>query len=84
MNPVRRFQEESLEEKESPLVSSSSVRGNDEEECKGVENQNVLSRLAIYPVSDMQRFEVPDSMVPWEVDIITKFKFLVMQIINRM
>ena len=66
------------------MVSSSNVHGDDEEECKGAEYQNVLSRSAIYPVSGTQRFEVPDSMVPWEVDIITKFKFLVMKITNQM
>ena len=70
------------------MVSSSNVvYGDNEEECAtiqkpceevvstGAEYQNMLSRSAIYPISDMQRLQVPDGMVPWQVDFISKFKF---------
>lgn len=45
--------------------------------------QNMLSRSAIYPASDMQRLPVPGDMVSWQVDLITKFKFLVTQLRNH-
>ena len=79
------------------MVSSSNATPVDnEEECAtihraykevvttGSEYQNILSRSAIYPISDMQRLQVPDDMVPWQVDFISKFKFLVVQIRNLM
>ena len=43
----------------------------------------MLSRSAIYPASDMQRLPVPGDMVSWQVDLITKFKFLVTQLRNH-
>lgn len=69
------------------VLSSNVVSGDNREESAriqrkisgtGAEYKNVLSGLAIYPISDMQRLHVPNSMVPWEVNFITKFKFLVM------
>ena len=67
------------------LVSSSNILDvNGEEDCKGAEYRNVLSRSAIYPISNMKRLQVQDSMVPWKVGFITKFGFLVMQIRNQM
>lgn len=77
------------------VSSSNAVHGDNKEECATIcrayevvttepEYQNMLSRSANYPISDMQRLQVPDDMVPWQVDFISKFKFLVMQIRNRM
>ena len=78
------------------VSSSNAVHGDNKEKCatirkayeevvtRGPEYQNMLSRSAIYPISDMKRLQVPDDMVPWQVDFISKFKFLVMQIRNRM
>lgn len=50
----------------------------------GAEYQNMLSRSAIHPVSAVQKLQVPEDMVPWQVDFISKFKFLVIQIRSRM
>ena len=77
------------------VSSSNSVHGDSKEECATIrrayevvttepEYQKMLSRSANYPISDMQRLQVPDDMVPWQVDFISKFKFLVMQMRNRM
>ena len=77
------------------VSSSNSVHGDNKKECATIrrayevvttepEYQNMLSRSANYAISDMQRLQVPDDMVPWQVDFISKFKFLVMQMRNRM
>ena len=77
------------------VSSSNSVHGDNKKECATIrrayevvttepEYQKMLSRSANYPISDMQRLQVPDDMVPWQVDFISKFKFLVMQMRNRM
>ena len=44
-----------------------------------MEYQNILSRSGIYPISDVQRLQVPDYMVSWQVEFIAKFKSIVMQ-----